>query len=157
MEFPLTDPALPLNQQDPVSLFAAIILAEAANQTDQAKLGVAMVVRNRWLRKVGFGSTWTAVLLQENAFSVTIRASKRYPVLLNPLKYETIDTWRKCYLAAAIAYYGLNVTDPTAGAHFYFSPPVCHPPQDWGIVQPTVIIDQLHFYRQAPPAQTKAA
>ena len=157
MDFPLPDPNKPLDQQTPLVLLTSIIVAEAANQIDLAKFGVACVIRNRWQRRIGFGSTWTAVLLQRNAFSVTIPGSSGYAKLLQPLAYETPATWQKCYAIAASVYYGVDLPDPTNGAHFYFSPPITRPPQDWGQVTFAAKIDQLSFYRQAPPAQTKAA
>lgn len=157
LQLPLPDPTKPLDEQEPVTLLSSLILCEAANQTDIAKLGMACVVRNRWQRRLGFGNTWTGVMLQPNAFSVTNPRSIVYRKLLNPLKYETYETWRRCYLIAATVYYGLEIPDPSLGAHFYFSRPVTEPPKDWGEVLHTVTIDDLHFYRIAPNVESKAA
>jgi spore germination cell wall hydrolase CwlJ-like protein len=157
---PLPDPAKSVEQQEICVLLAMMIFGEARNQPRNAKIGVAAVVRNRAnAAKAEFGGTiWRSVILRKNAFSCFRADDPNSKKLLHPLQYEKALTWDACY-EAAFDVYRKDVPDPTQGAVFYHDSSRTAPPVKsdgtcaWGIVERTLRIGDLTFYRFVRPPQ----
>jgi N-acetylmuramoyl-L-alanine amidase len=160
---PLPDPSKPLAEQDTVVLLAQCIWGEARGEEKQGKLAVGCVVRNRLRTRLGFGSTWNQVILQENAFSCFLKSDANYEKVMRPLEGQgvtAVSVWNECYGCAREIYYDL-VVDPTHSATFYHDKRMAAPPHAelvdadwliyesaWGLVQLTTKIGHLSFYRQ---------
>lgn len=137
-----------LSDQTPLTLLACCVFGEARNQSRDAQIGVACVVRNRVRLNRSYmgGSTWAGVLLKPYQFDCFLPAGPNYRKLLKPLDFESPSVWEACY-EAANAVYSLGVPDITKGAIFYYSNPVTAPPRAWGRVEFCVTLDGLHFYK----------
>lgn len=132
--------------QDPVVLLAMVPFGEAQNQSDEAKLAVCCVVRNRVRARIGFGNSYPAVILRPNAFSAFNPSDPNRKKLLTPTRFAPLSVWESCYSAAQRIYQD-QVSDNTNGSLFYFSPPLTEPPQAWGHVEFAVSYGDMHFYR----------
>jgi hypothetical protein len=121
---------------------ALCVWREASNQSYAAMLGVAWVER----RRITPLHDLVYVVTQHAQFSsMTVRGDSntvRWPQTSDP-------SWERACLAVDAVFNGV-APDPTEGATFYFSPPVTEPPADWGAVEATVTLDQLHFYKSVP-------
>lgn len=129
-------------QSDPDLMLALCIWREARNQTWNAKLGVAHVVRNRCklAPAQGFQISIIGNILKPYAFS-SFNAndvnSKKWPEPDDPSWIQSLRVARS------------TEDDPTKGAVFYFSKPLTEPPHAWGKVEHCIDIDDLHFYKLA--------
>jgi len=125
----------------PMVLAALDLWREAQNQSYQAMLGVAWVMKNRII----FPHDMVYVITKKFQFS-----SMTAPGDLNLVKWpETNDVAFPICCQAVEAVFAPGAVDPTLGATFYFSPPVTSPPAAWGPVVVTVKIDELTFCKAA--------
>jgi spore germination cell wall hydrolase CwlJ-like protein len=127
---------------DPVQLLALAIWRESRGESLAAKLGVAWTIRNRcsMAPAQGFKSDIAGNVLKPWAFSSFMQGdpnSVKYPA---PTDQSWLDS-----LAAAQAI----EADPTMGAVFYYSAPRSQPPHEWGAVEHSADIGNLHFFRIA--------
>lgn len=126
----------------PAVLCALDIWREAQNQPYSAMLGVACVCRNR----ISTAHDLVYVVTQKHQFS-----SMTQPGDVNLVKWpESNDpVWPLCCQAADAVFGASPVPDVTAGAAFYFSPPLIEPPTAWGPVVVTVKLGELTFCKYA--------
>lgn len=153
MSCPLPDVRQPFSKQDTCVLLAMAVFGEARNQSLDAQIGVASVVRNRVRlnRNYWGGSSWSGVILRPFQFDCFRPDDPNLHKLFRPTSYEPSSVWDRCYLAAH-SVYSLDVLDNTRGAVFYYSDPIQHAPMAWGQVEFTVRLDGLSFYRESPVA-----
>jgi spore germination cell wall hydrolase CwlJ-like protein len=151
MDYLLPDQTKGFREQNPLVLLAMCIFGEARSQNAEAKLGVACVARNRMIlnRRYMGGNTWSGVLLQPSQFDCFSQKDVNSSKLLNPLKFESKQVWKACFVAAE-SVYQLCIPDTTRSAIYYFSPPLKSAPRAWGLVEFTVQLDSLRFYRELP-------
>lgn len=135
--------------QDPVVLLAMVPFGEAQNQSDDAKLAVCCVVRNRVHIRAGFGNSYPAVILKPHAFSAFAALDPNRKKLLTPTRFAPLSVWESCYAAAQRVYQDVQA-DNTNGSLFYFSPPLVEPPPAWGNVEFAVSYGVMQFYRPRP-------
>lgn len=154
---PLPDPTKTFWQQPEDVLLACGVFGEARNQSYEAKIAVACVMRNRVhanLRYMG-GASYAGVILQPFQFSSFNFSDPNRGKLLRPLLHEPRAVWEECYRAAC-AVYRDNCEDITDGALFYFSPPLTQPPAAWGSVVFTAKYGDLQFYKPMPRTEIEA-
>lgn len=138
---------------DHVQLLALCIWREARSEPVIAKLGVAWTIRNRCAMAPaqGFKSDFSGNILKPWAFASFMEGdpnAKKYP---SPGGAQADrDAWADSLNVAQSV-----LSDPTAGAVFYFSAPLTAPPVKrdgscaWGDVVHTVTLGGLQFYRMA--------
>jgi spore germination cell wall hydrolase CwlJ-like protein len=140
----INDPRMIPYLNDSTLLLALCVYREARGETYEAKRGVVSVVRNRVAQcpREGFNRTVRENILKPYAFS----SFNENDPNINVYPLHTSDTsdrtWQDCLRAAK----SLD-PDNTAGAVFYFSPPVTEAPHAWGNVIPTVRLGNLHFFK----------
>lgn len=146
----LPDPTRPLEEQEEDVLLAMCIFGEGRGQSDEAKLGVANVVRTRvQARRKHYGLGWAGVILKPLQFSCFNSNDPNRPKLLEPLKWEQLPTWASCWEIARKVYQGIE-RDNTLGATHYFDDSLAPHPPPWAArMTPTVKISALNFFREA--------
>lgn len=153
---PLPDPTKSYGDQKPLILLAQVIWGEARGENAAAQLGVACVVKNRIDAHQWFGHDWISVILEHGffkdgrgvyQFSSFDTDDPNSIKMMKPLRYDSTLVWSEC-LTAAESVYGGTPADPTAGAVFYFSPPIVLAPQSWGPTVKTADLGNLHFYKE---------
>lgn len=155
---PLPDPTKTFWQQDECTLLACCLFGEAQNQSYEAKVAVACVVRNRVhanLRYMG-GCSYAGVILHPMQFDCFNFNDANRAKLLRPLLHAPRSVWEECY-RAALSVHRDNIADLTGGALFYFSPPITEPPKAWGFCTFTAKYQDMQFYKPAPEVSALAA
>lgn len=110
---------------DDTTLLAACIYGEAATESDEGKLGVACVVRNRVKRRGWWGSTYKHVILAKKQFSCF---NSNDPMLMRIRRVinKPNDIFKICYnIAKQVICEEAN--DITGGATHYFNPSIVKP------------------------------
>lgn len=150
---PIPNPAETLWSQSEDILLACCLFGEAQNQSYEAKVAVACVVRNRVKRNLRYmgGASYSGVILHPMQFDAFNANDPNRVKLLRPLSFAPRPVWEECYRAAMAVYHD-NCEDSTGGALFYFSPPIKEPPRAWGQVEFCAKYDDLQFYKPTPPA-----
>jgi hypothetical protein len=111
----------------PCCAAGAMHLGRGPGRRKQGKLAVGCVVRNRLRTRIGFGSTWNQVILQENAFSCFLKGDANHEKVMRPLDGQgvtAVSVWNECYECAREIYYDF-IVDPTHGATFYHDKTDC--------------------------------
>jgi spore germination cell wall hydrolase CwlJ-like protein len=124
-------------------LLALAIYREARGETDEAMLGVAWVIRNRWRdAKNRWPKTIPGVILQRLQFS-SFNVNSTDAVF--PTSSDDPAWLRCCAVVDSLA----GSCDPTTGAQFYHSIPEGQDLPKWAEVYPqTVTIGAFKFYKQ---------
>lgn len=154
---PLPNPNLALDKQDPLTLLAMCVWAEARGEVNAARQGVASVVRNRVGYQGKYGEKFAGVILKPYQFSSFNVGDPNREKMLCPLENQGAlaeKVWDDCYSIAQGIYIG-TLADNTEGAVFYFSPPLTQPPLHgeslaWGPTFQTVKLGALTFHRDKP-------
>ena len=117
----LPNPELPIEKQDELILLAMLVWGESRGESDDAKLAVANVVRNRVLAGIYGGDSWYSVILSPEQFSCF--NSNERSKLLEPLKWDSEKTWESCYNVAYSVYLGTakdnTMYDGKRATHYY--------------------------------------
>lgn len=155
---PLPDPTKTFWQQEEDILLACCLFGEAQNQSYEAKVAVACVVRNRVLFNMRYmgGPSYKGVILHPMQFDCFNLNDPNRGKLLRPLMHAPRSVWEECY-RAAVAVCCDHCEDLTGGALFYFSPPITKAPAAWGDVMFTAKYDDLQFFKPMPPMEALAA
>lgn len=126
-----------------LSLLMLCVWREARNQTFQAMLGVAWVVRNRANGPVRWwgGPSYSSVILKPFQFSSFNLADPNARLI----PQENDPSFQQAQ-QAAVGAYSATLADPTGGAVSYYSTDIEAP--DWAAeMEFTVQIDSFRFYR----------
>jgi spore germination cell wall hydrolase CwlJ-like protein len=133
---------IPYDQLSELVLLELCMWREARGEGSLGKRGVAHVVSNR----VKSGRTWHQVILkpyQFSSFNANDPNSEKWPA-------DDDQAWIDCCQIAQRVYLGADY-DITAGATFYFSPPLTKPPiAEWGPVAITLAVGNLTFCKVLP-------
>jgi len=111
-------------------LYAALVFGEARGEPYEAKVAVAWVVRNRFIKGGWFGKDLRSVILKPWQFSCFNQGDPNREKLKNPLFYEPFNVWAECYEIAEKVHQG-EVKDPTEGATHYFDEAIKRKPPSW--------------------------
>jgi spore germination cell wall hydrolase CwlJ-like protein len=126
----------------PMVLCAECVWREARNQSYQAMVAVAWVIRNRVRLP---GHDLVRVVSAPWQFS-----SMTAPGDPNLVKWpQTGDAAFERCCSAVDAVWGGTFADNTKGATFYYSPPITEAPREWGPTVVTTVIDELTFCKPA--------
>jgi N-acetylmuramoyl-L-alanine amidase len=127
-------------QLSAVDLMALCIWREARGEQMMGKRGVGHVIANRVNARSFFGHDIVSVILKPYQFS------SFNPEDPNADKWPEDDdpSWMDSQQAAK-AVVSWNDSDLTAGALYYFSPPIVRPPSAWGSVGVTIVVGNLTF------------
>lgn len=137
------------------SLLLLAVWREARDQSAEAQLGVAWVIRNRVNRQGRFGATYAEVILKPYQFSSFHGPTKdkegKLVLDANAVKFPlpaSDPSFGSCLLAAKRAYDG-DSNDPTMGSQFYYDDSMAANPPSWSkVYKPTVKIGALNFFRE---------
>lgn len=126
-------------------LLALCIWREARGEGALGKRGVAHVICNRVAANKFFGHDVQSVILkpyQFSSFNDNDPNADKWPADSDP-------SWLDSQ-AAAKQVLSWNDPDLTAGALYYFSPPLTAPPSAWGSVGVTLVTGNLTFCKPLP-------
>jgi spore germination cell wall hydrolase CwlJ-like protein len=128
-----------------VDLMALCCWREARGEGPMGKRGVCHTILNRVNARSFFGHDIQSVILKKyqfSSFNATDPNVDKWPA-------ETDPSWMDSQAAAQQV---LNWNDPdlTAGALYYFSPPLTAPPRAWGSVGVTLVVGNLTFCKPVP-------
>jgi N-acetylmuramoyl-L-alanine amidase len=116
------DPEMDLKWQEPTVLLALTVLGEAEGESDQGKVAVAHVVKNRMRKKPTKWGTVADTVLAPWQFSCWNEGDARRDFLDTVVERGTHNipthVWVDCWKAAAAALDGTS-PDPTHGATHY--------------------------------------
>lgn len=151
MAYPL--PAdVPFIEQPEDILLAQLVLGEAANQPENARLAVAWSAFNRLLyyRREYGPRTWAGVILRPGQYDCFTDLKAK---LRNPLMHESAATWDECY-AVAEAILRHTVPDMTDKSTHYFDRSLDGGREPkWSkspLMEHVCDIGDFHFYRYKP-------
>lgn len=133
------------NALNDLDLLALCIWREARGEGMLGKRGVAHVVANRVNANKFFGHDTRTVILkpyQFSSFNASDPNADKWPE-------ETDPSWQDSQ-AAAKQVLSWNDPDLTAGALYYFSPPLSRAPEAWGSVGVTLVTGNLTFCKPVP-------
>lgn len=124
---------------------ALCIWREARGESAQGKTGVGCVLRNRAAisPREGFAKDIVGNVVKPwafSAFNANDPNASKWPSVNDPAWIESCDV-ADSVLAGCL--------DVTAGAVFYYSPPLTTAPKAWGNVVPAVKIGNLNFFKLA--------
>jgi len=145
---------LPTGKNDPDVIYAAqTIYGEARGESWSAKLGVVHVIINRKkAHRYYFGYTIPNVVRKPWQFTCWHRKNINYKKIHKPLKYESVDTWLECYIAAHLVLRG-QVQDNTDGALYYIDESIIHNPPSWiAKLRLSAQHGKLYFFREKKSA-----
>lgn len=137
--------AIDYKELSEADLLALCIWREARGEGLLGKRGVAHVVLNRVSARSFFGHDVNSVILkpwQFSSFNASDPNVDKWPA-------EADESWIDSQ-AAAHQVLQWNDPDLTAGALYYFSPPLTHPPHAWGPVGVTLVTGNLTFCKPVP-------
>lgn len=135
----------PYTQLNEAELLSLCCWREARSEGMFGKRGVAHTVLNRVRVNKFFGHDIHSVVLkpfQFSSFNANDPNSEKWPADDDP-------SWLDCLTAAKQVLFWQD-PDLTAGALYYFSPPLTQPPRDWGDVVTTLVVGRLTFCKPAP-------
>jgi hypothetical protein len=122
-------------------ILALTLWREGRGVSLAARSGIASVIRNR-AQKRSDRNTAAACIAPMQFSGMTAPGD---PNLVKwPSEFD--PQWAECVSIAQTS--GI---DRTGGAIFYFTAPLTEPPEDWGRVVGTVVLDGVHFYRPDTP------
>lgn len=130
------------------ALLTLCIWREARGEVDEAKYGVAWVVKNR-VDKGTFGTGYAGVILKPFQFSSFNGMGKNGLVDANTMKFPIPQTDRAfgaCLLAAKRVYEA-SAPDPTHGSQFYHDDSIAPPNWTKNMVF-KVKLGKLSFYKE---------
>jgi spore germination cell wall hydrolase CwlJ-like protein len=139
----------PYTELSDLDLCALCIWRESRGEGILGKRGVAHVIKNR--ASEGFGYSISHVILkpyQFSSFNASDPNSDKWPG-------DADHSWLDCQQVAQDVLEG-NDEDITAGATFYFSPPLVAAPHAWGPVEVVLKVGNLTFCKPVPPADLSA-
>lgn len=114
----------------PEMILARAIFGEARGTSNEAKVAVAWVIRNRLEDpRQRWGNTYHDVILKEDQFSAFNQRDLNRDFVENPLHTGTPGdkkAWLKCYEIAAQVISG-EISDPTHGANHYYDGSISNP------------------------------
>lgn len=131
-----------------LQLMSLCIWREARGEGSMGKRGVAHVICNRVAARSFFGHNIHSVILKPWAFSsfnLNDPNADKWPSDQDP-------SWLD---SQTVAQQVLTTADPdlTAGALYYFSPPLTQAPHAWGAVGVTLAVGNLTFCKPVPMPQ----
>ena len=141
---------LPAGKNDPDVIYAAqTVFGEARGESWDGKIGVAWVIVNRKkAHRYYFGYTIPNVVRKPWQFTCWRRKNINYKKIHNPLKYESVDIWLECYIAARLVLRG-QVKDNTGGALYYIDESIIHDPPNWvAKLKLSVQHGRLYFFKE---------
>ena len=143
--------AAPYNQLSEADLMALCIYREARGEGMMGKRGVGHVILNRVNARSFFGHDVASVILKPYQFSSFNASDPNVDVWPD----DADAAWIDCQAAA---HQVLNWNDPdlTAGALYYFSPPLTVAPHAWGHVGVTLVVGNLTFCKPVPLTNREA-
>jgi len=128
-------------------LYTAVIWGEARGESNKAKIAVAWVIRNRFIRNGWFGDSLRAVLTKKYQFSCLNPNDVNSQKVRNPLYWDDFKVWAECYEIAEKVHNG-EIKDPTGGATHYFDKSLKDNPPYWAKkLTFTKKIGSFYFYK----------
>lgn len=128
-----------------LQLMALCCWREARGEGAMGKRGVCHVILNRVNARSFFGHDIHSVILKPCAFSsfnLNDPNADKWPADADP-------SWMDSQTAAKQVL-SWNDPDLTAGALYYFSPPLTQAPHAWGSVGVTLVVGNLTFCKPVP-------
>jgi cell wall hydrolase len=133
-------------------LLAIDIWREDRGQTHASRVGIGWVVKNRVAHPGWWGNTLIQVITHKWQFSSMTAPGD--PNLIDwPQENDTPlpvndAVWADC-IEIAQGIVGGTISDPTNGAIEYYTLPLTEPPKSWGPTTELVVIDDVHFCKEA--------
>ena len=140
---------LPSKESNDIIFMAQTIFGEARGSSWNAKLAVANVILNRKkAKRKYFGKSIKTIVQKPQQFSCWNHRDVNRAKIYNPLKYDSVDTWLECYVAARLVLEG-QVKDNTNGALYYIDESIIHDPPSWlAKLKLSARHGKLYFYRE---------
>jgi len=141
---------LPAGKNDPDIIYAAqTVYGEARGESWNAKLGVTHVILNRKKAKRRyFGRSIKTIVQKPQQFSCWNHRDPNRSKIRDPLKYDSVDTWLECYVAAHLVLRG-EVKDNTGKALYYIDETIIDNPPAWvAKLELSAQHGKLYFFRE---------
>ncbi len=138
---------------DPIQIIVArAIFGEARGESEQGRLAVGWVIRNRAENPMWWGSGYHGVILKDKQFSCFNSNDPNFEKIKDPASHGE-DIWIECYEIAGQVISGDKSEDITLNSDHYYSTSIS--PPSWAVGQEAIVQFGVHkFYRLQLKAPT---